>query len=64
LILKHGKLLKVDCQLQSTIDDHQLSNRSVDEARDFIDFYLNEMKKQKAENPFTTFTSELKDLKA
>ncbi len=32
----------------------------MDEARDFIDFYLNEMKKQKAENPDTTFTSELK----
>ncbi|XP_046656380.1 methyl farnesoate epoxidase-like [Daphnia pulicaria] len=68
-ILKHSRLVRefigvksemtepIKKFIQSTIDDHQLSNRSVDEARDFIDFYLNEMKKQKAENPFTTFTN-------
>ncbi|KAI9553139.1 hypothetical protein GHT06_021032 [Daphnia sinensis] len=43
--------------IQNTIEEHQLQNLSEDdEAGDFIDVYLKEMNKQKAENPSTNFT--------
>ncbi|KAK4014855.1 hypothetical protein OUZ56_027365 [Daphnia magna] len=42
--------------IKETIEDHQQRNPSDDEAGDFIDVYLKEMKKQKDENPSTNFT--------
>lgn len=41
---------------QETIDEH-VRNRSKDDARDFIDVYLNEMEKQNGVDPKSTFTS-------
>ncbi|KAK4014851.1 hypothetical protein OUZ56_027361 [Daphnia magna] len=42
--------------IKKTIEDHRHRNMSDDEACDFIDVYLKEMNKQKAENPSTNFT--------